>query len=361
MLKIYDGRDYFFQWDLNQRMIVDDPNIFEVNFCNGTMDCTLACEVFVENGLRLVNVPNILLQTPVQINVFAMIKNADQSYTSRSQRFHVQRRTKPEDYAYTETECTRKSLEERVEIIEKNYVKESELDAAIREALRIAQQSGWFTGGGGSGGSGGGAVEIPSLSGEWIINKIAQGSPETVGLASQEIRFKTTLSIYKDDEGKLTLSGTEEQLVSHHEATCSKIVIDGSQTGAASVKYTVESTDATMQAVLDAYGSNEITVYFGMAIMLGGMWFQEKANVVDFGAAQEVSASFRSAFEVVATKRADADDVTKITITEKASGAVDMVFTLGNGSTETIAIAAEAASVTMDGKTIPIAWTEETA
>lgn len=144
MLKIYDGRDFFYQWDLDQRLIVDDPNISELNFCNGTMDCTLATKVYEEDGQLLANVPNSMLQAAVAINVFTVVKGADNTYTTRSQKFHVQRRTKPEDYAYTETECVRQSLEERVAIIEANYLKSTELDAAIQQALIAAKNSNLF-------------------------------------------------------------------------------------------------------------------------------------------------------------------------------------------------------------------------
>lgn len=99
MLKIYDGRDYFYQWDRGQRLIVDDPRVSEVNFCNGTLDCTLDADIYEEDGLRLANVPDVLLQTDKAINVFTVIKCEGQATTTRSQKFHVQRRTKPDDYA----------------------------------------------------------------------------------------------------------------------------------------------------------------------------------------------------------------------------------------------------------------------
>ena len=59
MFKIYDGRDTFFQWDLERKLIVDDADIKEVHFCNRTDNCSLVCETYFEDGLTVVNVPII--------------------------------------------------------------------------------------------------------------------------------------------------------------------------------------------------------------------------------------------------------------------------------------------------------------
>ena len=41
MFKIYDGRSEFYQWDLNRKLIISDPTIDEVHFCNKTDNCSL--------------------------------------------------------------------------------------------------------------------------------------------------------------------------------------------------------------------------------------------------------------------------------------------------------------------------------
>lgn len=99
MFKILDGRDKFYQWDLDRQLIVEDSTIAQVHFCNRTEDCSLICETFVEDGLTLVNVPNILLTTDWCINVYAYA-----GYTKYEKCFEVVSRTKPSDYIYTETE-----------------------------------------------------------------------------------------------------------------------------------------------------------------------------------------------------------------------------------------------------------------
>lgn len=115
MFKIEDGRDSFFQWDVNRRLIIEDDSITEVHFCNRTDSCSLVCETYKENGLTLVNVPNVLLQNDWRINVYAF----DSEYTKHCEVFKVNTRTKPTDYVYTETEIKRyEDLEERIIALE---------------------------------------------------------------------------------------------------------------------------------------------------------------------------------------------------------------------------------------------------
>ena len=81
MFEIYNKRKQFWQWDMGQRLIVNAGVCSEVHFCNGTSDCSLVCEVYEEDGIRLVNVPNILLQVPKAIKVYAHICDGDEAYT----------------------------------------------------------------------------------------------------------------------------------------------------------------------------------------------------------------------------------------------------------------------------------------
>ena len=111
MVHIENGRDHFWQWDLDQRLIVDDPTVEEVHFCNAMSESALVCEVREENGVRYVNVPNILLQSALCISAYSHCDG----YTVVNQRFNVIERTRPDDYVYTETQVMRwQDLEQRV-------------------------------------------------------------------------------------------------------------------------------------------------------------------------------------------------------------------------------------------------------
>lgn len=107
LFRIADGRAWFYQWDLDQQILVNDPDIQEVHFCNGTTDCSLVVEV--KEGAA--NVPNILLQQARNIKIYAM----QAGHTCGERILIVRPRTKPADYVYTETEVKRyEDLEKQI-------------------------------------------------------------------------------------------------------------------------------------------------------------------------------------------------------------------------------------------------------
>ena len=135
MFKIYKGGDTFFQWDIGQRLVVEDADMDKVHFCNKTKDCSLVCDVYedAESGLRLVNVPNILLQDTFTIRAFGCLVEGENIYFAKNvQVFKVIARTKPEDYVYTEEELKNWStMEEKI----------AELEAQLDEAERKAEEA----------------------------------------------------------------------------------------------------------------------------------------------------------------------------------------------------------------------------
>ena len=101
MLKIFNDRECFYQWDLDQKLIVNDDSVTEIHFCNKTDDCALVCRVYEQDGARLVDVPNILLQSDLRFKAYAYCNNC---YTKQCEVFKVIARSKPADYVYTKTE-----------------------------------------------------------------------------------------------------------------------------------------------------------------------------------------------------------------------------------------------------------------
>ncbi len=117
MFKILDGRESFYQWDIDRKLIVENESIKEVHFCNCSDSNSIVCETYQENGLTLVNVPNILLQQIWNINVYGYATTDD--HTRYGTLFNVIPRSKPADYVYTETEIqTWDKLEKRIEALE---------------------------------------------------------------------------------------------------------------------------------------------------------------------------------------------------------------------------------------------------
>ena len=132
MFKIYDGRSQFYQWDLDRKLIVEDASINQVHFCNRTDECSLVCEVYDAEGLRLVDVPNVLLQTDWRINVYGY----DVNYTKHSVYFNVVKRSKPEDYVYTEEEVHHwEELSEKIAQIEENGVSDEKIASSVSAYL----------------------------------------------------------------------------------------------------------------------------------------------------------------------------------------------------------------------------------
>lgn len=114
MIEILNGRNCFYQWDINQKIKVNEAAIKEIHYDNGT-GTALVCSVYDYNGQRVADVPNILLTNYWAIKVYA--------YCGECVRFEniyeVKKRSKPDDYVYTETEVKRyETLESRIEALE---------------------------------------------------------------------------------------------------------------------------------------------------------------------------------------------------------------------------------------------------
>lgn len=126
MFRIADGREHFYQWDLDRQIIVEDSSITEVHFCNRTDDCSLVVEVI--DGLA--NVPNVILQKSFDIRVFGY----DGKATRYDEAFKVKARTKPTDYVYTEVEIKRyEDLSKRIDEIEEKGFSEEVVDNAVKD------------------------------------------------------------------------------------------------------------------------------------------------------------------------------------------------------------------------------------
>ena len=125
MFEIYDGKQEFTQWDINQKLIVKDRTIKEVHFNNALSANALICVPYELDGLLVVNVPNILLQEALRLYVYAFCGECVRA----SADYEVKPRVKPSDYVYTETEVKGyAALDNRLTEVE-------ELTAAANEVL----------------------------------------------------------------------------------------------------------------------------------------------------------------------------------------------------------------------------------
>lgn len=126
MLTLNDGRNELWQWDTGRKLEVD-VDCSQVHFSNKVFGRSI--DVDVVDGVA--TIPDILLQTDKELNVWAFVGTAENGYTKISKIFKVNRRNKPADYVFTPTEQT--SLEEIKEKIE--YLESIQDPDAIKNAV----------------------------------------------------------------------------------------------------------------------------------------------------------------------------------------------------------------------------------
>lgn len=126
MLTLNDGRTELWQWDTGRTLAVD-ADCSQVHFSNKVFGRSIDVDVVD----RVVEIPDILLQTDKELNVWAFVGTAENGYTKISKTFKVNRRNKPADYVFTPPDQT--SLEEIKEKIE--YLESIQDPDAIKNAV----------------------------------------------------------------------------------------------------------------------------------------------------------------------------------------------------------------------------------
>ena len=101
MLELNDGRSELWQWDTGRTLIVD-TDCSQVHFSNKVFGRSI--DVNVADGVAII--PDVLLQTDNDLNVWAFSGTAENGYTKISKTFKVNRRNKPADYVFTPVEQT---------------------------------------------------------------------------------------------------------------------------------------------------------------------------------------------------------------------------------------------------------------
>ena len=101
MLTLNDGRSELWQWDTGRTLAVD-ADCSQVHFSNKVFGRSI--DVDVVDGVAII--PDVLLQTDKDLNVWAFVGTAENGYTKISKTFRVNRRNKPADYVFTPVEQT---------------------------------------------------------------------------------------------------------------------------------------------------------------------------------------------------------------------------------------------------------------
>ena len=101
MLTLNDGRSELWQWDTGRTLSVD-ADCSQVHFSNKVFGRSV--DVDVADGVAII--PDVLLQTDKDLNVWAFVGTAENGYTKISKTFKINRRNKPADYVFTPVEQT---------------------------------------------------------------------------------------------------------------------------------------------------------------------------------------------------------------------------------------------------------------
>ena len=126
MLTLNDGRSELWQWDTGRTLAVD-VDCSQVHFSNKVFGRSI--DVDVIDGVDII--PDIVLETDNDLNVWAFVGTADNGYTKISKTFKVNRRNKPADYVFTPTEQT--TLSKLVDRLDK--IEESQSPEAIKNVI----------------------------------------------------------------------------------------------------------------------------------------------------------------------------------------------------------------------------------
>lgn len=149
IFKIFDGRTNFWQWDTRQKLIVLDNRITEVRFSNRNMEHSKRRPVYTDNnGVRICNVPDLLLQLPKNLIAYACIKQDDGTCsTVKAVKFAVFKQPIPTDYI-CEQDAVVEDILMRIELLE-NLLKDVDAGAAemkkfngMVEAAQWAKENG---------------------------------------------------------------------------------------------------------------------------------------------------------------------------------------------------------------------------
>lgn len=139
MLTLNDGRTELWQWDTGRTLAVD-ADCSQVHFSNKVFGRSI--DVDVVDGVA--TIPDILLQTDKDLNVWAFVGTAENGYTKISKTFKVNRRNKPADYVFTPTDqMTLQTIQSQIgDLADLTTEAKDTLVAAINEAARTGGGAG---------------------------------------------------------------------------------------------------------------------------------------------------------------------------------------------------------------------------
>jgi hypothetical protein len=166
IFKIYDGRTNFWQWDTGQKLIVLDDSVTEVHFSNRGMEHSKKKTVYKDkDGVRVVNIPDLLLQLPKNLIAYAYAGDSNGTgRTVKSVRFAVIQRPIPVDYVCGQDDVL-EDIMIRLELLEALM---KDVEAGTQQLIKFAdmvEAAKWAISEGVSG-----DIIVVKLEGKWIAH-----------------------------------------------------------------------------------------------------------------------------------------------------------------------------------------------
>ena len=97
-LKIYDGRNSFWQWDTGQQLVILSDYVTEVHLSHKGVKSSKRLEIKSENSMRICDIPDVFLQIPKNLVVYLVKSQPDSECTTTSVEILVKPRPKPDGY-----------------------------------------------------------------------------------------------------------------------------------------------------------------------------------------------------------------------------------------------------------------------
>ena len=226
MLTLNDGRKEMYQWDIG-RIATVDVECYAVHFSNLKYGGSLSVEV--KNGE--VAIPNKLLTSGEPIYCWAFVADENGNYTKQEQTLNVNKRAKPSDYVYTETETlTWKSLDDKINDLGEstaNSVKYTEQELTDEQKAQARTNIGAVS-----------VDEVPKqaqtdwdqkddTAADYLKNRpFGEGFPEDLGIYNFTATSETTITyVTAQDDGSLYVLN---HLFNHKDiSNATQVVING--------------------------------------------------------------------------------------------------------------------------------------
>lgn len=106
MIELERGRRFLYQWELEQRVLIDGflPGTHvDFSHLNDCKNSALTTEAYEEAGHVYADIPNIFLQLAGYLHVYVNPPAIDMAHTPEERDIRIVRKEKPAYYIYTET------------------------------------------------------------------------------------------------------------------------------------------------------------------------------------------------------------------------------------------------------------------